>query len=87
MLYADAANEENLLRVIRQVKAGNTGGGVSAAFGRSLRHLAERGADVLVIACTELGILDVPEDLRVLDAAQVLAQNVVDAAKGRMPLT
>lgn len=86
VLYADAANEESLLRVIRQVKAGDTGAEVSAAFARSLRHLAERGADVLVVACTELGILDVPDDLRVLDAAQVLAQGVVDAAKGRMPL-
>lgn len=85
VLYADAANEENLLRVIRQVKAGNTGAEVSAAFGRSLRHLAEQGADVLVVACTELGILDVPDGLRVLDAAQVLAQGVVDTAKGRMP--
>ncbi len=85
-LYAEAQWEQRLLQVIRDVKAGCTGGPVRTAFAEIVAHVRGKGANVLIIACTELGVIGAQADIPLVDAADVLARAVVDTAKGRTPL-
>lgn len=84
--YAEAQWEQRLLQVIRDVKAGRMDGPVRTAFAEIVAHVRGRGANVLIIACTELGVIGAHEDIPLVDAADTLARAVVDTAKGRIPL-
>lgn len=86
VVYPAPMEEPRLLGVIKDIKAGRTDEVVRAAFAGVTDHLAARGADVLVVACTELGIICGDNDVPVVDAADVLAETVVETAKQRRPL-
>jgi len=88
MIYPDPEEQERLFRVIRKVKAGDLGPGVKAQYARVCGHLQKKGAGMAVVACTELSALgrETGKPLAVLDAAEVLAKRIVDAAKGINPL-
>lgn len=85
-LYADALWEQRLLQTIKEVKAGHTGQPARDAFMETAAHVRSRGADVLIVACTELGVISGQTGMPLVDAADVLARAVVDTAKGRIPL-
>lgn len=79
-------DEDAVLDVIRAVKRGEgRNPDTIAAFIRAATELSDLGADVLVLACTELSVigdvLDVP--VPVVDTLQVLADDVVVAADGK----
>ena len=59
---------------------------MQAAFAEVTNNLTAQGAEVLVVACTELGIICGGNDVPVVDAADVLAETVVETAKQRKPL-
>ncbi|MFM9940682.1 MAG: aspartate/glutamate racemase family protein [Hyphomicrobiaceae bacterium] len=58
VLWPDAgADEAAVLAVIKAVKAGSVSDAQLAAYRTAARHLIERGAGLLVIACTELSVV------------------------------
>ncbi len=81
VIYPSAEAETELFAVIKAVKAGDTGRAVRDSLGRVLRHVAERGAEVGIVACTELSVIIEPSDFPVIDAAEVLAREVVRMAR------
>ena len=86
MVYPD--NEDRVLDVIRAVKRGaGRAPGTHAAFIEAAHDVQARGADVLVLACTELSVIRDALDGRVpiIDTVQVLAEDVVAAATGKAP--
>ena len=80
-IWPDPAEQESLLNVIREIKKGNLGDRAREQYRTVCRNLTDKGAEVLIVACTELGVLeaDLPVDL--VDAAEVLAEEVVRVAK------
>lgn len=76
-------DEPAMLEVIRNVKKGQVSDEVVGnAFRRAAEDLASQGADVLVLACTELSIIShmLDDALPVVDSVEVLARSVVKAA-------
>ena len=85
-VFASPEEEQKLLNVIKTVKAGNTGADARAALTEIAAHVKSRGAQALAVACTELGIISGHYGLPTVDAADILAKNIVDTAKGVRPL-
>ena len=83
-LYAEGEWEARLLVVIKAGKAGRTDTATRATFEGIARQVWQSGAQVLLIACTELGVLGARADVPLLDAADVLARTVVCEAGGRL---
>lgn len=80
-------DESSVLEVIRAVKRGQgRHPDTIAEFKSAATELYHQGADVLVLACTELSVIaDALDDaaIPVFDTLQVLAEDVVAAAGGR----
>lgn len=80
--YADPDYEDALLKVIMQVKSGNTGKEPREGLAAIVRHVRGKGADICITACTELGIVLEPYgDVPVVDAAESLAKAIVRTAR------
>lgn len=85
-VYASPDMEQQLLSVIKTIKTGDTSPAVYELYQEVIADVCAQGADVFVIACTELGILhDAKYPRPVVDAADVLAKAVVGIAKGSLP--
>ena len=82
VLYPDAKDEERLFATIREIKAGKTGSAQLAALEEIRYNLIAKGAQLCVLACTELGVM-LQEDSTTVDAAEVLAKEIVSFAKGQ----
>lgn len=88
VVYPDEPVQERLLGVICRVKAGETGELVRRDFAEICAHLAGKGAEVGILGCTELGIIGEDLPIRSVDAADVLAREIVAVAKdGKTPHT
>ncbi|MGJ7458697.1 aspartate/glutamate racemase family protein [Halomonas sp. RA08-2] len=78
-------DEDAMLEVIRAVKRGQgCHPDTLRAFSLAANELAEQQADVLVLACTELSVIagGLEVAIPVVDTLQVLADDVVAAARG-----
>ncbi|WP_217697994.1 aspartate/glutamate racemase family protein [Thioalkalivibrio denitrificans] len=79
--------QDALMAAIRRIKTGRYGNEVDAALNAAAAQLADAGAGVLLIACTELSVvadrLNTP--CPVVDSAQVLAEAVVHEARRAGP--
>ncbi len=85
-VYATSEKEQQLLAVIKKIKTGDTGPAVYESYQTVIADVCGQGADALVIACTELGILhDAKYPRPVIDAADVLAKAIVGIAKNTLP--
>jgi len=84
VVYPDQQRQDALMALIRAVKAGRAEEQGSAAFSAAADALHDAGAQVLLIACTELSVISdtLSAKLPVLDAADILARAVVDRASG-----
>ena len=80
-IWPDPKEQENLLNVIREIKKGNLGTRVREQYHNVCRNLMDKGAEVLIVACTELGVLDAEFPVDLVDAAEVLAAEVVRVVK------
>jgi len=81
-LYPDGPEQAELLALIKSIKAGHIGEAQRAALVASGRHLLGKGAQALVLACTELSVIAPREDeLPFVDASQALAEATVAAAR------
>ena len=77
-------DEAAMLALIRAVKAGEDAQAMSAPFRALAGNLAAKGADHLLIACTELSLLAPALDgaLPVTDSLDCLTRAIVETARG-----
>lgn len=88
VVYPRPMLQEQLLRVIKDVKAGRTDSDVRAAFHEVAEDLKEQGAPAAIIACTELSVIGDNMPVKVYDAADLLAREIVAVAKhGKKPFS
>jgi aspartate racemase len=80
-IWPDSDYQDTLFNVIKEVKKGNTSLAVHNDFKEVCKHLSNKGVKTAIIACTELGILNSPSYLNFLDAAQILATEIVQIAR------
>ena len=80
-IWPDPGFQSDLLDVIKAVKKGQAGQKVSDAYEAVCRNLQNKGASTAVIACTELSALDIALPVHTIDAAEVLAMEIVRMAK------
>ncbi|MGE4652674.1 MAG: amino acid racemase [Myxococcota bacterium] len=78
------ANQEAVFGLIRQLKADARARKPSPEVEAALAGLVQDGADCVVLACTELCLLETPPDAKVpvYDTVQILAEEVVRIARG-----
>jgi len=81
VVYPDQEYQERLFGIIRDIKTGNTGSSVRQTFGSVCENLKEKGTDLAIIACTELSVIGGGLSMKTVDAAEILAQEIVDVAK------
>lgn len=76
-IYPNEADQAEVLNIINEVKAGNYTG--AANFARIAQSMAADGAAAVILACTELSVLGLPDtiDAAVIDALDSLAREVV----------
>ena len=84
VLYPGPGVQRALMDLIRAVKAGSYTTAQVAACDRAAEDLEARGAQCLVVACTELSVVaeGLQTDLPVCDASDVLARAVIREALG-----
>ena len=82
VIYPAAVDEERLFRLIKEIKAGACGEKVRHDFVEIVSGLAEQGAEVGIIACTELSAVNEGDfPMFVYDASDILARKIVDMVK------
>ncbi len=88
LLYPQSELQESLLNCIKKVKTGLHGAEEKQLVARAAQNLSEQGAEVLVIACTELSLI--VEELSTADgwydSSQILAEEIVKAATSEKTL-
>ncbi len=85
-IYPGQKVQEELFQIICRVKRGETGEDIRRELREIGRHLAGKGVAAAVVGCTELGIIADNMPIRVIDAADILAREVVAVAKkGKAP--
>ncbi len=82
VLYPEASRQADLMELIRAVKADGPSSAQIAAFQAAADNLIESGAEVLLIACTELSVIagQLSAEIYTCDAADLLAKAVVAQA-------
>mgnify|MGYP001818082517 FL=1 len=86
-IWPDREDQELLFQVIKSVKKGDTGPDVTRNYRSVCRHLLDKGASLAIVACTELSALNTDLPVKTVDAAQVLAKEIVAVAKNNKPLS
>ena len=78
--------QEKVMTAIRQIKTGNFGSREIKAANGAAQDLIASGADVLIVACTELSIISsaFKSSVRLYDTSQILAEAVVQAVGKRV---
>ena len=80
-VYPEPTHQDLLFKLIREIKAGNTGPDVIHRYGMVCENLLDQGAEAAIIACTELSVLHGDLPLVTIDSAEILAQEIVNIAK------
>jgi aspartate racemase len=81
--YPAEVLQEDLMRIIKAVKTGRYSPEERKALTQAAADLFRQGAEILLVACTELSLLSdsLSPSVRLYDTAQVLAEGIVRAAK------
>jgi aspartate racemase len=84
----DTAQSERFMDLMYRIKAGDQSAAVSRGMADIAAALAQRGAQALLAACTEVPLVLRAEQSPVplLNATEILAQRTVALAKRRLPL-
>lgn len=85
-IWPDQSHQELLLKLIKEVKTGNTGSSVLERYERVCENLKQKGAEKTIIACTELSAIGSPRCMNSVDGSQILAVEVVQVAKNKKNL-
>jgi len=90
LIYPDVINQQKMMDIIYDIKKGEESLKMTDFFAVN-QHLKEKGADVLLLACTELSLINdqynltgehqIPEMLPCIDIVDVLAKEVIRRAK------
>jgi aspartate racemase len=80
-LWPDPVHQERLLSIIKAIKKGDTGSEVRKGYEQVCAHLLLKGASLSIVACTELSALGGNLPIKALDAAEILALEIVQVAK------
>ena len=83
IIYPDDTSQNKLFNIIKAVKAGDTTEEMKDQFKLVCENLRDDGAQLAVTACTELSALNTHTGIETVDAAEVLAQAIVDTALSR----
>lgn len=80
--------QEDVMIIIRAIKAGKIDAGLRSAFAEIANELLSDGVDLLLVACTELSVVAdaIPASLPVIDALDVLTDEIVAAGKSGAPM-
>lgn len=83
-MFPDAQREDRVLGIIRAVKANRIEESHRRDYAAVANWLVQRGADALLVACTELSVLGLPGNVThpVIDALDVLVQATLETARG-----
>jgi aspartate racemase len=81
-LYPDEQQQADLMGLINAIKAQNAQPEQLERYALIARALAAKGADCLIIACTELSVVDaaLADDIRRIDALDVLVDHIIASA-------
>jgi aspartate racemase len=85
-VWPDPAHQECLLGIIKEVKRGNADSNVQVDYAKVCENLRHNGVELAIIACTELSVLKGPLPINTLDAAEILALEIVRVATNRKEL-
>ena len=80
-IWPDPDYQESLFNIIKEVKKGNITSNVQNDYTKVCENLLNKGAKIAIIACTELSVLGGGLPINTIDAAQVLAREIVQVAK------
>lgn len=86
VLHPDTKLQSRLMQAIRSIKTGQYGESERITLQQNADNLVSKGAEVLLIACTELSILsgELKSAVPCWDAAQTLAEAIVREARGSL---
>ncbi|MBY4677095.1 aspartate/glutamate racemase family protein [Marinobacterium arenosum] len=86
-LFPQPYAQDELMALIRKVKAGRHDAAALAAFKLAAENLKAQGAECLIIACTELSVVaaELKIGLPVYDASQLLAEEIVHVGLASQP--
>ena len=86
--YPEGPMQDKLFALIRMVKSGKTGNETSSQLVDICESLAGKGIDLCILGCTELGVIKADLPIRSIDAADLLAKEIVAIVKhGKNPFT
>ncbi len=79
---------DDLMTLIKSIKAGQTGARIAAAMGELAKALSGRGAKAIIAGCTEIPLVldDAALDVPLISSTDVLAVKTVRLALGEIPL-
>ena len=85
LIYPTPSLQAQVMTAIREIKTSRYDEKVREMLRSAATELVSRKAEALVVACTELSIIAdaIDENVNVYDSAQVLAENIVQMAKGK----
>lgn len=81
VVYPAPEFQERLFKVIKDIKTGNTSVEVVKKYEEICEHLNCAGVKSVIIACTELSVISCDFPFEFIDAAEILAQKIVNTAK------
>jgi aspartate racemase len=86
LIFPGPSLQSKVMTAIRKIKTGGYGPEVVGVIQAAADDMIEQNSDALLVACTELSIVSPQVKVKkpCLDAAQILAEAVVEFAKGRM---
>ncbi len=79
-VWPDSDHQARLLKVIKEIKKRNMDSRVQNDYAQVCDNLLQKGVKTAVIACTELSILKGKTSIYTVDAAEILAMEVVRQA-------
>ena len=82
-IWPDPDYQESLFNIIKEIKKGNTDSNIQDVYISVCENLKKKDAHIAIIACTELSALGGDLPIITIDAAQVLARQIVQIAKNR----
>ena len=79
-IWPEPDYQKTLLNVIKEIKKGNMDSKVRHDYAQVCNNLLHQGVHTAIIACTELSVLNEKTSIKTVDAAEILAMEIVRQA-------
>ena len=85
VIYPSPEVQDLVMATVREIKTGRYGIGDREVLQSASEELVRKGAEALIVACTELSVIcdSLDAGVKVYDSCQVLAEDIVRMAKER----